>query len=324
VTTAPLTAEIAEGLRGAFGGRLQQAVPLAAHTSARIGGPADYFLVVRNAGELEQTVRALWRLGAPFRLLGGGSNVLIADSGVREVVVLNQARKVRFEESLTPPEVWAESGASLGGVARRAVERGLSGLEWGVTVPGTVGGAVVGNAGAHGGDTSGSLKLAEILQRNGQVERLPAERLGYGYRTSWLKRNPGEAAVLAASFRLERSTPTATEARAGENVGARKSTQPPGASMGSMFKNPPGDAAGRLIEAAGLKGARQGEAEISPMHANFFVNHGGARAADVWALIELAQRTVAEKFGVRLELEVELVGDWEAQGVARPAAGGVR
>lgn len=322
MTPAPLPAALAEGLRSAFRGRLNEGAPLAAHTSARIGGPADFLLVVRSSDELEQTVRALWQLAAPFRLLGGGSNVLVADAGVREVVVLNQARNVRFDEGQAAPEVRAESGASLGTVARRAVEKGLSGLEWGVTVPGTIGGAVVGNAGAHGGDTAGSLKMAEILQRDGHVEPWPAERLEYGYRTSWLKRHPGEAAVLAATFRLERSTPGATRTRAAEHTAQRKATQPPGASMGSMFKNPPGDAAGRLIEAAGLKGARQGEAEISPRHANFFVNRGGASAADVWALIELAREKVAEQFAVRLELEVELIGDWEAQGVFGPAVGG--
>lgn len=322
MTSTPLPAAQAEALRGAFRGRLKEGVPLAAHTSARIGGPADFLLIARSPGELEDIARTLWRLGAPFRILGGGSNVLVADAGVREVVVLNQARRVRFEDGESGPRVWAESGASLGAVARRSVEKGLTGLEWGATVPGTVGGAVVGNAGAHGGDTAGCLEVAEILQRNGQVERWPAERLEFGYRTSWLKRHPGEAIVVAATFRLARSTSAATKAKAADNVAQRKGTQPSGASLGSMFKNPPGDHAGRLIEAAGLKGAREGEAEISSKHANFFLNRGGARAADVWRLIERARAAVMEKFGVKLELEVELVGDWEAQGVARPAAGG--
>jgi UDP-N-acetylmuramate dehydrogenase len=295
---------------------LQEGAPLAPHTSARIGGPADFLVAARNAGELEETARALWRLGAPFRVLGGGSNVLVSDSGVREVVVLNQAREIRFEGEPLSPMVWAESGASLGTVARRAVEKGLAGLEWATTVPGTVGGAVVGNAGAHGGDMAGSMEMAEILQRSGQSDRWDAERLSFGYRSSWLKRHPGEAIVLAATLRLEASDPGRTKAQAAEYVAQRKATQPPGASMGSMFRNPPGDFAGRLIEAAGLKGLRQGKAEISSKHANFFVNLGGATAADVWILIARARRVVEEKFGVRLELEVELVGDWGSLGGA--------
>jgi UDP-N-acetylmuramate dehydrogenase len=307
---------VADGLRAAFEGRLQEGAPLAPHTSARIGGPADFLVVARNAGELEETARALWRLDAPFRVLGGGSNVLVSDSGVREVVVLNQAREIRFEGEPLSPTVWAESGASLGTVARRAVEKGLAGLEWAATVPGTVGGAVVGNAGAHEGDMAGSLEMAEILQRNGQSERWGAERLDFGYRSSWLKRHPGEAIVLAATVHLEASDPGTTKARTAEYVARRKATQPPGASMGSMFRNPPGDFAGRLIEAAGLKGLKQGKAEISSKHANFFVNLGGATAADVWILIARARRVVEEKFGVRLELEVELVGDWGSLGGA--------
>lgn len=316
MTAARVAADLAEGLRNAFRGRLQEGAPLAPHTSARIGGPADFLLVAHSAQELEETAHTLWRLGAPFRLLGGGSNVLVSDEGVREVVVLNQARAVRFEERSARPMVRAESGATLGTVARRAVERGLGGLEWAATVPGTVGGAVVGNAGAHGGDTAGSLEMAEILQRNGQAEPWPAERLDFGYRTSWLKRHPGEAIVLAATLRLEPSGPAEAKARVAEFVAQRKATQPPGASMGSMFKNPQGDFAGRLIEAAGLKGTRQGEAEISSKHANFFVNLGKATAADVWILISRARRVVEEKFGVRLELEVELVGEWGSLGGA--------
>ncbi|HLB64029.1 MAG TPA: UDP-N-acetylmuramate dehydrogenase [Anaerolineales bacterium] len=322
MTGKPLPAALAEGLRRAFRGRLKEGAPMAAHTSARIGGPADFLLVARGPGELEEIAQTLWRLEAPFRLLGGGSNVLVADAGIRGVVVLNQARRVHFEAGERGPIVWAESGASLGTTARRAVDKGFTGLEWAATIPGTIGGAVVGNAGAHGGDTAGCLEVAEILQRNGRVESWPAGRLEFGYRTSWLKRHPGEAVVLGASFRLERSTAAATKAKAAEHVAQRKSTQPAGASMGSMFKNPAGDYAARLIEAAGLKGTQEGQAEISAKHANFFVNRGGARAADVGALIERARAAVKEKFGVELELEVELIGDWEGQGLARPGVGG--
>ncbi len=307
----PLSPEQVRVLAEAFGPRLQRDVPLAPYTSARIGGPADYLIVVRSADELAAAAEVLWRVEAPFRVLGAGSNLLVADAGVREVIVLNQARQVRFagDEDETP-WVWAEAGASLSSVARRAVERGWSGLEWAATVPGTVGGAVAGNAGAFGRDMAASLHQAEVVLPGGARESWPAERMEYGYRDSWLKRNPGKAVVLAATLQLGRDTPEATRARVDEYVARRKETQPAGASMGSMFKNPAGDYAGRLIEAAGLKGLQQGGAQISPRHANFFVNVAGATAADVWALIQRARDEVARRFGVELELEIERIGEW--------------
>ena len=316
-------AGLAGQLREAFGVRLQQDVPLAPYTSARIGGAADFLLVVRSSVELAATTKVLWEIGIPFRMLGAGSNVLVADAGVRDVVLLNQARQVRFSEDETEPGAWAESGAGLGVLARRAVERGWSGLEWAVTVPGTLGGAVAGNAGAHGSDMASCLLMAEILQRNGQAESWPVERLEYSYRDSWLKRHPGLAVVLSATVRLSLSTTEETRARAAEFVAQRQASQPPGASMGSMFRNPPDDFAGRLIEAAGLKGLRRGAAEISPLHANFFVNRGGATAADVWGLVKAAREKVAEQSGIRLELEIELLGDWP-MGIAEgsPEEGG--
>jgi UDP-N-acetylmuramate dehydrogenase len=292
--------------------------------------------------ELQQAASLFWALGLPFMVLGGGSNLLVSDAGIRGVVVHNRARRVRFAESPAPPTVRAESGANLGALARLAASRGLAGLEWAGGIPGTVGGAVFGNAGAHSGDMAGSLLVAEILHREtppaaepagagglaGDGTRAvrqawPVERLGYGYRSSVLKRNVGQDAilpcrspetiVLAATLRLERSTREAARAKMEQLVRYRRQTQPPGASMGSMFKNPPGDYAGRLIEAAGLKGTRIGAAEISRLHANFFVNLGGARATDIWALIRLARRAVAEQFNVNLELEIELAGSWAAE-----------
>ncbi len=309
----PVTLDQAQALRQAFGERLQQDVPLAPYTSARIGGPADYLLAVRSAQELAEAVRLLWDLDIPFLMLGGGTNVLIADAGVRGVVVLNQARSVRFGRDDAGPLVWAESGAVFGSLARRAVERGLGGLEWAAGIPGTVGGAIVGNAGAHGGEVAGVLLVAEILQRDGRVQPWTPERLEYAYRESWLKRHPGQAVVLTGTFRLKESTPQEAKATMAGFVEHRQRTQPPGASWGSMFKNPPGDYAGRLIEAVGLKGFRHGGARISPKHANFFVNEGGATAADVLALLRAAQRRVAETFGVELELEIQLLGDWGSE-----------
>ena len=314
-----------EQFRRLFGERLQEKALLARFTSARIGGPADALVVVNSAEELGEAALALWGLEQSFIVLGGGSNVLVSDAGVRQVVILNRAKIIRFEEQEDQPVVWAESGASLGVIARQASARGFAGLEWAAGIPGTLGGAVVGNAGAHGSDMAESLILAEILHRSelpgmarlkGEVasrETWTADRLELSYRSSTLKSKPGEAVVLAALLRLGRSMPdnqVEIQARMTAFNEQRRRTQPPGASMGSMFKNPPGDYAGRLIDAAGLKGTRIGDAEISRLHANFFINHGQARAKDVQALVELARSRVAEMFSINLETEIEFVGEW--------------
>lgn len=295
-------------LRAEFGERLQENIMLAPYTSARIGGPADALLIAKSADELAETVGYLWKIQIPYVILGGGSNVLVSDRGVRGLVILNRAKEVRFETG-DPPTVWAEAGAGFSRLAGQAAEHGLAGLEWAAAVPGTVGGAVYGNAGAFGGDMAGNLIHAELLTENGR-ERWPVERMEYGYRTSALKRSTLKFVILAAEMRLNHGTKEAVRFKIGEFVSKRKSTQPPGASMGSMFKNPPGDFAGRLIEAAGLKGTRVGNAEISTVHGNFFLNRGDTKASDIRALIELAQKTVVEKFGVKLELEIELIGEW--------------
>ena len=296
-------------LRALFGERLQEHVLLAPYTSARIGGPADALVTVKSADELAETMIRIWELRLPYVILGGGSNVLVGDRGVRGVVVLNRAKAVRFERG-DQPWVRAEAGVVFSNLANRCAAQGLAGLEWAATVPGTVGGAVYGNAGAFGGDIAGNLIRAEVLFVPDRRETWPVEKFEYGYRTSVLKRGAAQAVVLAAELRLKNASAeevSATIAQFGER---RKATQPPGASMGSMFKNPPGDYAGRLIEAAGLKGTRIGNAEISPVHGNFFVNHGETKASDIRALIELTQKTVLEKFGIELELEVELIGEW--------------
>jgi UDP-N-acetylmuramate dehydrogenase len=294
-------------IRDLFGDRLQENASLAPYTSARIGGPADYLLVVRSSGQLAQAVEALWQAGLPFTLLGGGSNVLVSDLGVRGLVILNRAKAVHFERG-KQPLVHCESGAVISNLSHRAAALGLSGLEWAATVPGTVGGAVYGNAGAFGGDMAASLLRAEVINPGGRAWWTVAD-MDYGYRTSSLKRG-GAGVVLSAELRLKDDTPLAVQARVSEFTAQRKASQPPGASMGSMFKNPPGDHAGRLIEAAGLRGTRVGTAEISNVHGNFFLNTGDTRANDIKALIDLAQATVQERFGVALELEVELIGEW--------------
>lgn len=292
---------------------------MARYTSARIGGPADWLVVVESREALIEAVQAAQAHQLPWRILGAGSNLLVSDAGVRGLVIVNKARRLVFQEE---GHVYAESGANLSSLARNCIARGLEGLEWAVSIPGTVGGAVVGNAGAHGGNVASVLKSATILEsddlhpprRGGTVVEWPVERFAYGYRDGLLKRDllTGRAArvVLAATFALTPGDPAELARRADQFVARRKATQPPGASIGSMFKNPPGDYAGRLIEAAGLKGTQVGGAQISPVHANFFVNTGNAAAADFKALIDLAHEQVQRRFGVTLELEIELIGEW--------------
>ncbi len=312
-----------------FGDRLLTKVSLGRYTAARVGGVADALLEVVSAEELVQACHLLWQEDVPFIIMGGGSNVLVSDAGLRGVALINRAREIKFNATAQPPQVWAESGANFGGLARQAAARGLSGLEWAAGIPGTVGGAVVGNAGAHGSDMAGNLLVAEILHRERGREQWSVDDLGYKYRSSLLKapaqggggmkmpsRSPGTV-VLAALLRLEQSDLVTVQERMDGFVTHRRQTQPPGASMGSMFKNPPSDYAGRLIEAAGLKGTRIGDAEISSLHANFFINLGEASAWDIYRLIQLARQKVAEKFGLELDLEIELVGEWDALGYTR-------
>jgi UDP-N-acetylmuramate dehydrogenase len=313
LSSSSLTPELQQELQERFGGALQQKAPLARYTTANVGGPAEALITVRSVEELTQAVKALWGFGLDFRIIGGGSNVLVSDKGVDGVVILNRAREIRFLEQSQGLFALAESGAVLGTVARLAAERGWSGLEWGATVPGTVGGAVVGNAGAHGGDMAASITVAEILQHNGQVESWSLTRLDFGYRTSALKRSEERFVVLSATFAFEQSSPDDCKRKIREFAEQRERTQPAGASIGSMFKNPPDDYAGRLIEAAGMKGTKVGGVTISEKHANFFVNEGEGSAADIYTLLSKAQQAVHDKFGVDLELEIELIGDWEEE-----------
>lgn len=308
-----------QDLQPIFGTRLQTGVSLKRFTAARVGGQADVLITASSSSELAETVKQLWELAIPFIILGGGSNVLVSDAGVRQVVVLNRAKKIVFNRQAQPPTVWVESGANLGGLARHAATHGLAGLEWACAIPGTVGGAIYGNAGAHGTDISSNLLMAEILHRkqvNGAEKHVilreawTVDRFEYAYRTSLLKRQPGNIVILAALLKLDASTPELVIAKMDEYKVMRQSSQPSGASMGSIFKNPPGDYAGRLIEAAGLKGRRIGKVEISRKHANFFINQDSATASDYAALIRLAQEKVKEEFGVNLELEIEMLGDW--------------
>jgi UDP-N-acetylmuramate dehydrogenase len=252
----------------------------------------------------------LWQKSVPFLVLGSGSNILVSDEGLDAVVLHNRAHNVKIDTASEVPTIYAESGAILSSVARQSALRGLSGLEWAAPVPGTVGGAVYGNAGAHGADMAANLKMAEILHKINGIENWPVEKLAYQYRSSLLKREKIPCVILSGTFSMVRSS----REEAWEKINAfqthRRETQPPGASMGSVFKNPPGDYAGRLIETAGLKGRRVGRAMISPQHANFIINLEGATAQDIWHLIKIAKETVKDKFGINLEPEIEMLGDF--------------
>jgi UDP-N-acetylmuramate dehydrogenase len=304
--SAPPIAE----MRSEFGQALRENESLARFTSARIGGPAQALIEVKDLDQLAKTADWLWRKGLSFIVFGGGSNLLVSDKGVQDVVVLNHAKSVKHHENKKGPVVWAESGANLGVIARQSAANAMSSLEWAAGIPGSIGGAVLGNAGAHGEDISQVLIMADILHRNKGRQTLSAKDLAFDYRTSFLKSHREELVILAVEIQLSDGVEAKIREEMDSFLAYRRLTQPPGASMGSMFKNPSGDHAGRLIEAAGLKGHQIGDAQISSLHANFFLNLGGAKAKDVFALISMAQEEVAKQFGVNLELEIALVGNW--------------
>jgi UDP-N-acetylmuramate dehydrogenase len=294
-------------LATALGRRARRDEPLAHYTAMRVGGPADLLTICESVDELVGAVGLARLHGVSWWLLGGGCNVLVADSGVRGLVIVNRAARVQFDGRMAR----AEAGALLAVLASESVKRGLAGLEWAVGLPGTVGGAVVGNAGAFEGDIASVLRSATVLEPGSEVVEMPVEWFEFEYRSSRIKRetmSDQRPVVLAASFCLQQSDPETLTARADEILEWRKTRYPAGATMGSTFKNPPGNHAGYLIEQAGLRGYRAGGAQISELHGNFFMNTGGATAADLLALIEHARGEVKRQFGVELELEIELVG----------------
>ena len=293
-----------------FGDRLQENVPLSGYTAARIGGPVDALVFIHSVDELTQAAGKLWEMEIPFILLGSGSNVLVSDRGVRDVVIINRSRLVKFNSRLESPIVYAESGTSPNDIAQRAARLGLTGFEWAVSIPGSLGGAIYGNAGAFDGEMARNIISIAIFHRQFGLQTWPVEKMEYGYRSSLLKREHLPVLILSAELALRHGDKQEIQSKMEKFSARRRATQPPGASMGSMFKNPPGDKAGRLIEAVGLKGKSIGNAMISTQHANFFINNGLTKAADMRALIELAQKAVLKELGIQLEPEVEFIGEW--------------
>lgn len=291
--------------------RAEKDAPMARHTSWRIGGPADYLCVVEDEPQLEAVIEVARDHGLPWLVMGGGNNVLVSDQGIEGLVILNRLRGISIEDG---PLVACGAGVFFARAAQFTAHNGFTGMEWGVAIPGTVGGGVVNNAGAHGSEISRSLVSADLLAETGRRERVTPEDLSYRYRQSSLKTpfaDQSRLVVTSCRFRLEPDDPQAALARVDELRRHRLRTQPvKEASAGSTFKNPDGWHAGALIDRAGLKGHRFGGAQISPLHANFILNQDHATAADVMALILLAQQRVGEEFGVHLEPEVQFVGRW--------------
>jgi UDP-N-acetylmuramate dehydrogenase len=287
-----------------FSARVLHDVPMSKHTSWHAGGPADLFFTPRDAVDLSAFLTQL-PSGVPMLWIGLGSNLLVRDGGVRGAVVATHGALSTLEH-VSATRVYAEAGVPCARIARQCVKWGLGPAEFFAGIPGTLGGALAMNAGAWGGETWRHVIEVEVLDRRGMRRtRTPAD-YDIGYRHV---RGPADEWFIAARMEFERK-PGANEAAIRELLDKRKQTQPIGEwSCGSVFTNPPGDHAARLIESAGLKGFRIGDASVSEKHANFIINRGAARAADIEALILHVQRTVAAVHHIDLTTEVRIVGD---------------
>jgi UDP-N-acetylmuramate dehydrogenase len=297
--------------------------PLARFTTMKIGGPADYFVEVEDEVALSRLLPLLHEHGAPICLLGNGSNVLISDRGVRGAVIhlAGDFKKVAWRHIELAqgrdqaPGVIADAGAAcvVTRLAREAARKGYAGLEFAEGIPGTIGGALVMNAGAYGSEFEKIVEQVGCVTPDGAGISLHRSEMNFSYRQSHL---PAGAVVTRVRLRLLKDEAARVSSKLRVLVARRKGSQPAGhPNSGSMFRNPPGDFAGRLIEAAGLKGKRIGQAQISEVHANFIINLGGARAMEVRELMELARAEVERRFGIALIAEVKYLGDWpEASG----------
>jgi UDP-N-acetylmuramate dehydrogenase len=279
--------------------------PLKRYTAWKIGGPADVLLEPGSVDELIEATEKAAEHGIPVTILGGGTNVLIRDGGIRGLTI-------RLAKSLTDVEVegtcvTADAGVLYPVLANTAAGRGLAGLEFATGIPGTVGGAVYMNAGAYGSETTEVLDWADVF-RDHRVIRMENTELDLSYRHSVLHENP-DWVVLRAGYTLAPGDPLVLKARIKEFRSQRMNGSPNRPSCGSTFKRPKGDFPGRVIEAAGLKGTRVGRIEVSPVHANYFVNLGDGTAQEALELIELVRQRVIEKLGIELEPEVRVIGE---------------
>lgn len=304
--TAALAADIARRV----GVRAVRDAPLARLTTMRVGGSADLLATAHNAFELRALVRFARARDLPLTILGRGSNVIVSDRGIRGLVIHVRAEGSRIEGR----RYRAEAGVPMARAATETQKAGLSGLEFGLAIPGTVGGAVWANAGAHGSDVHAIIESADVLLGDGTEAHLPAAELGLAYRDSRFKHTPpgGPAEiVLAATFTLEPADAAVIKGRLDDIRRWRQAHQPLGLpSAGSTFRNPEGASAGERIDRAGLKGFAIGGASVSQKHANFIVTERGATAADVRRLVDRIHATILERDGLDLRPEVEFIGDW--------------
>lgn len=284
--------------------------PLSRHTSYRIGGPADFFSVAKNEQQLCCWTKMARELKQPYLIIGRGTNLLVADKGFRGLVIEN--RCLDFTPDGTSQTVHAQAGVPLALLARKTAERGSAGLEWAIGIPGTVGGAIVNNAGAYDGTMEDVVRRVAVLDLRGEVREIPPEALRLGYRTSrFREQEHHREVILSVDLRLTPQSPRVLADRMARYDALRRAAQPSQPSAGSVFKNPLGSSAAQLIERAGLKGKRIGDAQISHKHVNYIVNLGSAKANDVLRLAKLVRNEICELFDVELELEIELVGEWE-------------
>lgn len=313
-----LAAEIARRI----GVRAERGASLARLTTMRVGGPADLLVTAHNAFELRGLVRFARARGLPYFILGRGSDIVVSDRGVRGLVILVKAEGTRIDGD----RYTAGAGVAMARAATETQKAGLSGLEFGLAIPGTVGGAIWANAGAHGSEVAGVLESADLLLADGTERSVPAAEMGFAYRESRLKRGTGTGVeiVLGGTFRLTPAEPEVIRERLAEIRRWRQAHQPLGLpSAGSVFRNPPqGLSAGARIDAAGLKGLRIGGASVSEKHANFIVADRSATAADVRRLAEHLHATIQAIDGIDLVFEIEFVGDWSGWPWAATEPGG--
>ena len=287
-------------------GRVLRDEPLARHTTFRAGGPADLYLMPDAAG-LPIVMERIAAYGIPVTVIGNGSNLLVGDKGIRGAVIEIGSRMAKV--SVDGEHVTAQAGALLSKTAYEAYRHGLSGMEFAAGIPGSVGGAVVMNAGAYGGEVKDIAAAVTVLTKDGRILKLPAGQMAFSYRHSCVPENG--YLVLAVTFALQSADPAGILEQMEELKAKRISKQPLNyPSAGSTFKRPPGQFAGKLIMDAGLAGFSIGGAQVSPKHCGFVINRGGAAAADILDLIRHVQRTVQERFGVELETEVKLLGEF--------------